>query len=48
MPQNDVVKRLMWMGLVAGLESLASIIAIRGAIQIWKRLYGEYRPGIDA
>lgn len=48
MPQNDLVKRLMWMGLVAGLESLASIIAIRGAIQIWKRMYGEDPPGIDA
>ncbi len=47
MPQNDVVKRLMWMGMVAGIESLASIIAFRGAILIWKRVYGEDPPGID-
>ena len=45
MPENELVKRLMWMGLVAGLESLASIIAIRGAIVLWKRLYGEEPPG---
>ena len=47
MPQNEVVKRLMWMGLVAGLESIASIVAIRGAILVWKRLYGEDPPGAD-
>ncbi len=46
MPENELVKRLLWMGLVAGLESLASIIAIRGAIVLWKRLYGEEPPGI--
>ena len=47
MPQNDVVKRLMWMGMVAGLESVASIIAIRGAILLWRMLYHEEPPGAD-
>lgn len=47
MPQNDAVKRLMWMALVAGLESLASILAIRGAILVWKRMYGEPPPGLE-
>jgi hypothetical protein len=48
MPQNDVVKRLMWMGLVASLEALASIAAIRGAMLVWRRVYGEDPPGLDA
>jgi len=47
MPQNEVVKRFMWMGLVAALESLASIVAIRTAILIWRRVYGEQPPGVD-
>lgn len=47
MPQNDVIKRLMWMGLVASLESLASIVAIRAAMLVWKRMYGEDPPGLD-
>ena len=39
--QNDLVKRLMWMGFVAGLESLASIAAIRPSAMAWRRMFGE-------
>ncbi|CAB4917549.1 unannotated protein [freshwater metagenome] len=47
MPQNEMVKRLMWMGFIAGLESLASIVAIRIAVTLWRRIYGEDPPGGD-
>ncbi|MSW95184.1 MAG: hypothetical protein F2796_00105 [Actinobacteria bacterium] len=47
MPQNEMVKRLVWMGFIAGIESLASIVAIRFALTIWRRIYGEDPPGYD-
>jgi hypothetical protein len=47
MPQNDVVKRLMWMGFIAGIEALASIAAVRLAVLVWRRVYGEDPPGME-
>lgn len=46
--QNDVVRRLMWMGFVAGIESLASIAAIRLSAFAWRRMFGEDPPGFEA
>ena len=46
--QNDLVKRLMWMGFVAGVEALASIAAIRLSAMAWRRMFGEDPPGLDA
>jgi len=42
--ESDLVKRLMWSGLLAGLGALASIATQRAATLIWRRLYGEDPP----
>jgi hypothetical protein len=41
---NDVVKRLVWAGLLAGIGALASILTTRVAALVWRRLYGEDPP----
>lgn len=41
---NDLVKRLVWSGLLAGLGALASIAIQRAATAIWQRVYGEDPP----
>lgn len=41
---NDLVKRLVWSGLLAGLGALASIATQRAATLIWQRVYGEDPP----
>jgi hypothetical protein len=42
---NEIVKRLIWSGLVAGLSALASILAARVAGVIWARVFDEEPPG---
>ena len=44
MSQNDVVKRLVWSGLLAGLGAVASIATTRVAAMIWRRIYDEDPP----
>ena len=44
MTQNDIVKRLVWSGLLAGLGAIASIATTRAAALIWRRMYGEDPP----
>ena len=41
---NDIVKRLMWSGLLAASSALASIAAARVAALFWKRMFGEEPP----
>jgi hypothetical protein len=41
---NDVTKRLLWSGLLAGLGALASIATTRVAAVIWRRAFGEDPP----
>jgi hypothetical protein len=41
---NDVVKRLMWSGLLAALGAIASILTTRLATLIWRRAFGEDPP----
>lgn len=41
---NDLSKRLMWSGLLAGMGALVSIIANRLATQIWLRVFKEDPP----
>jgi hypothetical protein len=41
---NDVTKRLIWSGLLAGLGALASVATTRVAAMIWRRVYGEDPP----
>jgi hypothetical protein len=42
--EGDLVKRLMWSGLLAGLGALASIATTRVATAIWRRAFGEDPP----
>jgi hypothetical protein len=44
MQSNDMVKRLVWSGLLAGLGALASIATTRLAGVIWRQIYGEDPP----
>ena len=41
---NDLVKRLMWTGLLAGTGALVSIVANRLATIIWIRIFNEDPP----
>jgi hypothetical protein len=42
--ENDMVKRLMWSGLLAGVGALVSIVANRLAAEIWVRVFKEDPP----
>lgn len=41
---NEIVKRLMWSALLAGLGAIASIATNRAAAMIWRRAFGEDPP----
>lgn len=41
---NDLVKRLVWSGLLAGVGALASIATTRVAALVYRRIYGEDPP----
>lgn len=41
---NELVKRLVWSGLLAGTGALASIVAARAAALIYRRIYNEDPP----
>jgi len=41
---NELVRRLMWNGLLAGLGALTSIVANRIATEIWVRVFKEDPP----
>jgi hypothetical protein len=41
---NDIVKRLMYSGLLAGIGALASIATTKLAAMIWRRAFGEEPP----
>jgi hypothetical protein len=41
---NDLVKRLVWSGLLAATGALASIAAARVAAIIFRRIYNEDPP----
>ncbi len=41
---NDLVKRLMWSGLLAGLGAVATIATQRVATVIWVRIFDEDPP----
>ncbi|HSS41958.1 MAG TPA: hypothetical protein VLK37_05325 [Solirubrobacterales bacterium] len=41
---NDLVKRLVWSGLLAATGALASIAAARIAGLVYRRLYNEDPP----
>jgi len=41
---NDLTKRLMWSGLLAGVGALATIAASRLATYIWMKIFDEDPP----
>jgi hypothetical protein len=41
---NEIVKRLVWSGMLAGVGALASIVATRGAAILYRRLFDEDPP----
>lgn len=41
---NEIVKRLMWTGLVAATGALASVAAMKVSAAIWMRVFGEDPP----
>jgi hypothetical protein len=42
--ENDIVKRLMWTGLQAGLAALSGLIVQRLAMLVWRRVFDEEPP----
>jgi hypothetical protein len=42
--ENEMVKRLVWSGLLAGVGALSTIVAQRAAAMIWRRLFDEEPP----
>jgi hypothetical protein len=41
---NEIVRRLLWSGMLAGSSALASIVAARLAAIVWRRVFGEDPP----
>jgi hypothetical protein len=41
---SDVVRRLMWAGMVAAAGALASVVANRVAAALWVRIFKEDPP----
>ncbi len=41
---NDIVKRLIWSGVLTASTALASLVAARAAAVIWRRLFDEDPP----
>ena len=44
MTDNEIVRRLMWSGLLAGLGALATVATTKVAALIWVRVFGEDPP----
>ncbi|HET7416008.1 MAG TPA: hypothetical protein VFJ61_00060 [Solirubrobacterales bacterium] len=42
--ENELVKRLVWSGLLAATGALASIAAARAASMLYRRIYNEDPP----
>jgi hypothetical protein len=41
---NDLTKRLMWSGLLAGIGALTTIVANKLATAVWIKLFDEDPP----
>jgi hypothetical protein len=42
--ENELMKRVMWSGLLTAVGALASIITQRAAAQLWRRVFDEEPP----
>lgn len=43
-PETDLIRRLLWSGMLAGVGALSSIITHRVATFIWIRIFKEEPP----
>jgi hypothetical protein len=41
---NDMTKRLLWSGLLAGTGALSTILASRLASLVWRKVFNEDPP----
>lgn len=41
---NEIVRRLLWTGLVAATGALASVVAHRISAAVWVRIFDEEPP----
>jgi hypothetical protein len=41
---NEIVKRLVWSGMLTVSSALASLLAARAAALLWRRLFDEEPP----
>jgi hypothetical protein len=41
---NEIVRRLIWSGMLAASGALASIVAARLSAVVWRRLFDEDPP----
>jgi hypothetical protein len=41
---NDIVKRLVWSGLLAGFGAIATMLTARAAAVVYRKIYGEDPP----
>jgi hypothetical protein len=44
MTDNDIVKRLIWSAMLAGLGALASVVTARVAAHLYRRIFDEDPP----
>jgi len=42
--ESDLVKRLLWSGLLAGLGAVFSMASTRAAALMWRRIFDEEPP----
>jgi len=42
--ENDIVRRLLWAGMMAAAGALATVVANRVAAAIWVRVFDEDPP----
>jgi hypothetical protein len=41
---NEIVKRLVWSGMLTASTALAGLVAARAAAMVWRRLFDEDPP----
>jgi hypothetical protein len=41
---NEIVKKLIWSGMLAGTGALASVAAHRVSVMLWERIFDEDPP----
>ena len=42
--ESDIVKRLVWSGMLAGFGAVFSIASTRAAAHLWRRIFDEEPP----